>query len=114
MIPRSDPRKGVPLLQRFKQLDWVGTVILIGAIVTGIMALSFGGILYAWNSGQIIACFVLSFVLFCVFAVQQQLAIFTSTAQRIFPVQFLRSRTMILLFSEGAAAAAGIVVPLYM
>lgn len=114
MIPTFDPRKGVPMLRRFKELDWVGTVILVGAFVSGIMALSFGGILYAWNSGQIIACFVLSFVLFSVFAVQQELAIFTTAANRIFPVQFLRSRTMILLFAETAAASVGIVVPLYM
>ncbi|KFY61277.1 hypothetical protein V496_05082 [Pseudogymnoascus sp. VKM F-4515 (FW-2607)] len=114
MLPRSDPRKGVPVLRRFKELDWVGTVILMGAFVSFIMAVSFGGILYAWNSGQIIACFVVAFSLFGIFAVQQELAIFTTVDQRIFPVQFLRSRTMLLLFAETSAAATGIVVPLYM
>ncbi|KFY26430.1 hypothetical protein V493_04093 [Pseudogymnoascus sp. VKM F-4281 (FW-2241)] len=114
MLPRSDPRKGVPVLRRFKELDWVGTVMLVGAFVSFIMAVSFGGILYAWNSGQIIACFVVAFSLFGLFAVQQELAIFTTTDQRIFPVQFLRSRTMLLLFAETSSAASGIVVPLYM
>ncbi|KFY71779.1 hypothetical protein V499_08047 [Pseudogymnoascus sp. VKM F-103] len=114
MLPKSDPRKGVPVLRRFKELDWVGTVILMGAFVSFIMAVSFGGILYAWNSGQIIACFVVAFSLFGIFAVQQELAIFTTVEQRIFPVQFLRSRTMLLLFAETSSAATGIVVPLYM
>lgn len=114
MLPKSDPRKGVPVLRRFKELDWVGTVILMGAFVSFIMAVSFGGILYAWNSGQIIACFVVAFSLFGIFAVQQELAIFTTIEQRIFPVQFLRSRTMLLLFAETSSAATGIVVPLYM
>ncbi|KFX90140.1 hypothetical protein O988_08328 [Pseudogymnoascus sp. VKM F-3808] len=114
MLPKSDPRKGVPVLRRFKELDWVGTVILMGAFVSFIMAVSFGGILYAWNSGQIIACFVVAFSLFGIFAVQQERAIFTTIEQRIFPVQFLRSRTMLLLFAETSAAATGIVVPLYM
>lgn len=114
LIPKSDPRKGVPVLKRFKELDWVGTVVLIGAFVCFIMAISFGGILYPWNSGQTIACFVISFVLFVLFGVQQELAIFTTTTQRIFPVEFLRSRTMLLLFSETSAASVGIVVPLYM
>lgn len=114
MIPKSDPRKGIPVLTRFKQLDWVGTVILVGAYISFIMGISFGGILYAWNSGQIIACFVLTAVLFGVFAVQQGFAIFTTIEQRIFPVQFLKSRTMLLLFSETSAGSVGIVVPLYM
>ncbi|OBT66391.1 hypothetical protein VE03_04914 [Pseudogymnoascus sp. 23342-1-I1] len=114
MLPKSDPRKGVPVLHRFKELDWVGTVILMGAFVSFIMAVSFGGILYAWNSGQTIACFVVGFSLFGIFAVQQELAIFTTVEQRIFPVQFLRSRTMLLLFASTSSAATGIVVPLYM
>lgn len=114
MLPKSDPRKGVPVLRRFKELDWVGTIILMGAFVSFIMAVSFGGILYAWNSGQIIACFVVAFSLFGIFAVQQELAIFTTIDQRIFPVQFLRSRTMLLLFAETSSSATGIVVPLYM
>ncbi|KFY41236.1 hypothetical protein V494_03125 [Pseudogymnoascus sp. VKM F-4513 (FW-928)] len=114
MLPKSDPRKGVPVLRRFKELDWVGTILLIGAFISFIMAVSFGGILYAWNSGQIIACFVVTFSLFGIFAVQQELAIFTTIEQRIFPVQFLRSRTMLLLFAETSSGATGIVVPLYM
>lgn len=114
MLPRSDPRKGTPILQLLKEIDWVGSAIITGAFVSGIMAISFGGILYPWNSGQIIACFVVSGVLFIALALQQVFAIFTTKEERIFPVQFLQSRTMILLFALTAAAGTGIVIPLYM
>jgi hypothetical protein len=95
-------------------MDFFGGFVLICAFITGVLAIGFGGILYAWNSGQIIACFVLSLVLFVVFAVQQEFAILTTPARRIFPVQFFRNRTMLILFAETSCAACGVVVPLYM
>jgi MFS family permease len=114
MLPTSDPKPNTTLRNRVRELDWVGGILLVGAFITFIMAVSFGGILYAWNSGQIIACFVLAFVLFGVFAIQQEKAIFTTPSRRIFPVQFMRSRTMLILFAQTSASACGIVVPLYM
>jgi hypothetical protein len=95
-------------------MDFVGSILLCGAFITLTLAIGFGGVLYAWGSGQIIACFVLSFVLFIVFAVQQEFAIFTTPARRIVPVQFLRHRTMLILFCQTSCAACGVVVPLYM
>lgn len=114
LLPTHDPRPQVSHLARWKEVDFVGGILLLSAFVSGIMAISFGGILYAWNSGQIIACFILSAILFVTFAVQQELAIFTTPARRVFPVQFLRRRTMLITFAEIACAACGVVVPLYM
>lgn len=92
----------------------MGAILIIGAFVSGVMAVSFGGILYAWNSGQIVACFVLSAVLFAVFAVQQEFAILTTPERRLFPVYFMRNLEMLKLFALTSCAACGVVVPLYM
>lgn len=114
LLPSFDPRPGATLSQRFREIDAVGSVLIIGAYICGVMGISFGGILYAWNSGQIITLFVVSGVLFIVFAIQQEKAIFTTVARRIFPVQYMRSRTMLILFAQTSCAACGVVVPLYM
>jgi hypothetical protein len=114
LLPTYDPKPNTTHLTRWREMDFVGGILLCGAFTSGVMAIGFGGILYAWGSGQIIACFVLSFVLFAVFAVQQEFAIFTTPARRIFPVQFFRNRTMLILFAETSCAACGVVVPLYM
>lgn len=114
LLPSFDPRPSVSHLNRWREIDFVGGILLIGAFVSGVMAISFGGILYAWGSGQIIAMFVVSVVLFAVFAVQQEFAILTTVERRIFPVQFLRNKEMLILFAETSCAACGIVVPLYM
>lgn len=114
MLPSFDPRPGVSYKDRTKEMDFVGTIVLIGAFVSGVMAISFGGVLYDWGSGTIIGCFVCSAVLFAIFAVQQEWAFLTTKDRRIMPVQFLRSRSMIILFASTSAAATSMVVPLYM
>lgn len=114
MLPSFDPRPGVSQKSRAGEMDFVGAVLLMGAFTSGVMAVSFGGVLYAWNSGTIIGCFVCSAVLFAVFAVQQEKAILTTLTRRIMPMQFLRSKSMIILFASIASAAAAMVVPLYM
>ena len=58
LVPDFDAAKGKSFWERVKQVDWVGTVLLTGMIVSLILALMFGGNQYAWNSGQVIGTFV--------------------------------------------------------
>jgi MFS family permease len=64
ILPDKDPRPGVSLTDRAREIDYVGAVLTFGAFVSGTMAVSFGGITYLWNSGKIIGLFVCSGVLF--------------------------------------------------
>lgn len=77
------------------------------------MAINFGGSVYAWNSGRIIGLFVCSGVLFILFGVQQGLAILTTTERRIFPVEFLKSRIMMVLFAETACGSTATFLTIY-
>ncbi|KAL6716469.1 hypothetical protein ACLMJK_006036 [Lecanora helva] len=113
LLPRWDPRQGVPMKERFRQLDYLGTLLITGAYVCGVFAIDFGGTLYAWDSGRIIALFVLSGLLFIAFGVQQGLSILTTKENRIFPVEFLRSRTMIMLFAATACGSTATFLPIY-
>ena len=113
MLPPFDPRPGVPYKTRFSQLDYLGTLLMIGACVAGVMAINFGGIIYPWNSGQTIACFVVSGVLFIVFGLQQAFCILTTEDTRIFPCQFLKHKTLIILFIQMSASVTVFFVPIY-
>ncbi|MCJ1381687.1 hypothetical protein MMC17_004798 [Xylographa soralifera] len=113
MLPPFDPRPGVPYKTRISELDFLGTLLMVGACVAGVMAISFGGIIYPWNSGQTIACFVVSGVLFIVFGLQQVFCVLTTEVHRIFPVQFLKNRTLIILFMQMSAAVTVFFVPIY-
>ncbi|PVH69625.1 putative HC-toxin efflux carrier [Cadophora sp. DSE1049] len=114
MLPNKDPRPGIPLMDRAREMDYVGSILTMGAFVSGVMAVSFGGVTYEWNSGQIIGLFCCSGVLFILLGLQQVYAIFTTTSRRVFPVEFFKSRTMLILFAMTAAGGTAIFVPIYM
>ena len=113
LLPSADPRPGVPLITRAKQIDYLGTVLVVGAFIAGVMALSFGGVTYDWNSARIIALFVVSGILFIIFGVQQKFHFLTSVEQRLFPIQFLKRRTLLVCFAMTAAAGTAIFIPTY-
>lgn len=113
LLPTLDPRPGQSVLQRAKEIDFLGIILVISLIVSIVMAICFGGVLYAWNSGQVIALFVLSFVLLFAFLGQQHFAIGTTPENRMFPMHFLRSATMVVLFLEVACCATNVFVPVY-
>jgi len=77
------------------------------------MGINFGGTLYAWNSAQVIALFVVSAVLWIALAVQQTFNILTSFEKRLFPVHLLKNREIILLFIACAAAGAEAYITVY-
>jgi hypothetical protein len=112
MVPSWDPKKGEvrSFAARGKQMDWIGSVLEIGACVAGVMAISFGGTIYLWGSGQTIALFVTSAVLFILFALQQTFCFMTTPEERIFPIQFMRNKDMLLLWLITAAVAGAVLV----
>jgi MFS family permease len=113
VIPSNDPAPGVSTRQKMATFDWIGAILSIGAIASLVMATNFGGTLYAWNSGQIIALLVVSGFLFILFAVQQTFTIFTSIETRMFPTHLLRLKEPVLLFIASAGSGAICAVSVY-
>lgn len=113
LLPGFDPSPGTPMAKRASKFDYVGATISIGAQVSLIMAINFGGTTYAWDSGRIIALFVLSGVLFIAFGLQQSFTFLTDPASRMFPVHFFRNKEALLLFVLAAACNAAAFVPIY-
>lgn len=77
------------------------------------MAISFGGAVYPWGSGEIIGLFVCTGVLWIAFVVQQALCILTTKSRRLFPVDFLKSWEMNILFAQMAAGQVIVYLPIY-
>jgi hypothetical protein len=96
-----------------KQLDWIGAILNAGLYTTFVLALTFGGSAWAWSDGRTIGTFVACFVILILFSVQQFFSILTTPAQRLFPIEFLSSRTMILLHIATAAAGTALFIPVF-
>lgn len=118
MIPGFDPSPNIPIRKRAAKFDYLGAILSIGFFITFVMAVNFGFVLYPWDSGQIIALFVLTGVLIAAFGVQQVFAWGTTQVDRLFPLHFLKNKEAILLFVCSAACnTAGFVtiyyIPIY-
>lgn len=113
ILPGFDPRGQQKFWSRFREFDYPGAVLSIATLVCIIMAINFGGTLYAWNSGPIIALFVLAGVLALVFALQQSRPFLTKAAHRVFPVAFLKNKEAVLLFILMSVCNAGGFIPVY-
>lgn len=77
------------------------------------MAMNFGGTLYPWKSGPIIALFVVASLSAAVFVIQQGTASLTTPDTRIFPIHLLRMKEALLLGILMAANNAATFVLIY-
>jgi MFS family permease len=77
------------------------------------MVFTFGGATWAWNDGGTIALFVLFGLSLLAFVITQGWSILTTPARRLFPVDFLRHRTLVLLYIATAAGSTTLFVPIY-
>lgn len=113
LLPKSDPKQGLPVSARLRQIDYLGFILNVGFTTAFIMAINFGGAVYAWNSGQEIALWVVAAVVFVIFCVQQKFAFLTTKENRLFPADFLRNYELWLLFAAMACASSCVFIPTY-
>ena len=100
-------------LQRLSKIDFFGVILFVGATTSFIMAIDFGGALFAWNSGQIIGLFVVCGIAWILFGLQQSWCLMTTRSNRTFPVQYVASYEMCILFAQTSIAITGLIVPIY-
>ena len=113
VIPSSIPTSGISKRERAASFDWVGAVLSIAGFTVLIVAIQFGGLKYAWNSGPIIALFVVGGLLWVAFGVQQSFNIFTTPENRMFPVHLMKNKEAVLLFFIGVCVATISYVDVY-
>ncbi|KAL8717068.1 MAG: hypothetical protein Q9225_005658 [Loekoesia sp. 1 TL-2023] len=133
LVPSKDPRPELPWksLQRIRSVDVVGFILLLGIFVSLLMGINFGGLIYPWDSGSVIALFVVAGVLVVIFVIQQTWILGTTLEARSFPLQFLvsaiqanqvmvgkanvwqRNPTMMVNFFNQTASATSCFLPIY-
>lgn len=113
MVPSVKPKPGKSKFERLAGLDYVGSFLIIAGSACGVTGLSFGGSLFAWNTGTIIALLCVSIVLLVLFGIQQGFCLFTTFDRRLLPMQYFKSRTLILMFITSSIAGGPIFIPTY-
>ena len=88
-LPNVDFQRGTPISDKLKQVDWLGMVLFLSAMVCFTMAINFGGSFYPWNSGREIALWVVCGVLFIAFGFTQKYVPFVARKNRLYPAHFI-------------------------
>ena len=112
-FPRSDPQPTLSAKAKWKKVDLVGSFLMAALISLLMVVLSFAGSTWNWQSGGTIALWVLFGLSLIAFAFQQIFTIFTTEEHRLFPIQFLKSRSLILIYFGTSAAGAGLFMTIY-
>ncbi|PQE19585.1 Aurofusarin rubrofusarin efflux pump AFLT protein [Rutstroemia sp. NJR-2017a WRK4] len=113
LLPSFDPKPKATVSERFLMIDWLGIVLCAGALASLVMGIDFGGVQWAWGSGSSIALFVVAGVLLVAFGAQQTFLILCTEKTRLFPIHFLKRRSLVVLFILNSCASSGLFVSVY-
>jgi MFS family permease len=111
LSPTNQPQPKKTMRQKFAQMDWLGIILIAVVYVTYVVAMTFGGATWPWSDGRFIATITVCAVFLTIFGLTQYFSVLTK--DRIFPAQFLRSRSLILLYVGTATSATATVVGAY-
>ncbi|KAF2129723.1 MFS general substrate transporter [Dothidotthia symphoricarpi CBS 119687] len=103
----------IPFAQKLKSIDWVGVVLNAAVYTIFVVIFTVAGVEWAWNDNRTIAMFVVFGAVFVAFIASQLFRIGTTKVNRLFPGDFLRNRTLVLLYICQACAATSLFVPIY-
>lgn len=103
-----------PLKRQIVRLDPLGTVLFLPAVVCFLLALQWGGAMYSWNNGRIIALFVLAGVLTIAFILVQIWRQEDATLPpRIIKKRSVALSAVMMSFSAGAMISMLYTLPLW-
>ncbi|KAI1307415.1 major facilitator superfamily domain-containing protein [Xylaria venustula] len=107
-IPRESNKKDATILEKLAELDFPGTVSMIGFLISLLIALQWAGSTYPWSDRRIIALLVVAGVLAIVFVITQTTSI-TGSAHTI-PPAMARNRDIWLAGSYAICITGGVYV----
>ncbi|KAI4161546.1 MAG: hypothetical protein L6R39_000036 [Caloplaca ligustica] len=113
LLPALPREMDTTFLERLKGFDWLGIVLTAGLYVSFTVAFTFGGAIWQWDDGRVIALIIVFGVLTIAFGVTQYYSISTNETERLFPCEFLRNPQLVLLYVCMACGGAALFVSIY-
>ncbi|TGO40524.1 hypothetical protein BHYA_0036g00570 [Botrytis hyacinthi] len=101
------------LVAGLKAIDWIGSILIVGATLMFLFGLDFGGVTDPWKSALVICLIVFGLVAYTVFGIYERFAKYPIIPRRIFGNVSLIS-TFAIVFCHGACFIAPVFfLPLY-
>lgn len=101
-------------MEKLKKVDFVGTLLLVAAVIALLLPTEWGGTTYAWNSPIVIGLYCAGGVLVILFLILEKWI----APNPVIPMRLFRMRTPVLIFATsfffGMAFFTGIYyLPIY-
>ncbi|KAH7024955.1 major facilitator superfamily domain-containing protein [Microdochium trichocladiopsis] len=100
-------------LQKLAKFDWLGLSIFVGWGISFVMAMQFGGTVYAWNSPSEIILWVFSGVLIVAMVLSHIYHPFIDAENRQYPAHLLKNLKLGALQYATFAGPAAVYIPIY-
>ncbi|CAG8765292.1 2764_t:CDS:2, partial [Ambispora leptoticha] len=82
------------LSDKLKRVDYIGTVLIVGAVITILLAVTWGGTKYAWSSARIICLFIVTGILIIALGVYET----KFAVEPIIPPQLFKIRSALAVY----------------
>nr|D2E9W8.1 RecName: Full=Efflux pump DEP3; AltName: Full=Depudecin biosynthesis cluster protein 3 [Alternaria brassicicola]ACZ57546.1 predicted MFS transporter [Alternaria brassicicola] len=118
LFPSFDPYPSKTLAEKLRLVDWINAVIFLAGSACLTVVLTFGGVVYPFNSGTVIALWTVTGILLVAFIVLLKLHPLVAKENRLYPLHFFKQPTLInmqlqVFLSSGIILAMTYYVPLY-
>ncbi|KXT01998.1 hypothetical protein AC578_6530 [Pseudocercospora eumusae] len=111
LLPAKHLQPTAAFRDRITSIDLVGALLLSLSLLCLVLAINFGGLSYSWDSGSVIALFVLAGLFSIAFALQQVSC--WMTQQTLLPIAVLKEAKMLPMFLLQACSATAFSVTCY-
>ncbi|KAL2830999.1 MFS general substrate transporter [Aspergillus pseudoustus] len=112
-FPTLDLKPGLSFAQKAKSIDWAGFVLHAAFFSLLTIAIAQAGTVWAWSSAGAIILWAAAGIAAIFYALQQTWCVLTTRENRILTLEFLQSRTQILLYLGTATSITAFFVPAY-
>ncbi|KAL4869204.1 hypothetical protein BDV12DRAFT_196633 [Aspergillus spectabilis] len=112
-LPDINPVNYFTFIQKLKAQDWVGTIVFLGSAARLSMAITFGGVSYAFSSGAEITLWTMAGVLLVIFILVTIFHPFVSSKNRLYPIHLMKRMELNILQYTLFVAAGALLITLY-
>ncbi|KAE8423264.1 major facilitator superfamily-domain-containing protein [Aspergillus pseudocaelatus] len=118
LVPSVDPQPSKSWAEKCRMVDWIMTTMFLAGSASLVMAITFGGTLYAWSSGNEIALWVVAGVLLIVCIGLARFHPGVDKDNRLYPAHFFKRAILVnlqlqMFLVSGIVLAMTYYIPLF-
>lgn len=111
-LPNVSP-SNLPLMQKLRSQDWAGIVVFLTGSAFYVMAIAFGGTQWAFNSGPLIAFWVLTGVFLIAFVAVTYFHPGVPLSNRLYPAHLMKKLEIVNLQYQVFQCTGGVMMTVY-